>query len=556
MKPTNSLTANRDNRYPFFLVGLFILSALVDLSYSPIYCGDDFYFHMRRFKALAAAIADGSFPFYTDYTAANGYGYLSNVFYPNILLTPFAALANLIGDIAAYRTMLMTMTILCGTLTYHAVRKIYGCHFIAFTASLLYTFSAYRLLDLYQRAALGEALSFTFLPIALLGLYYILYSPAFKQKWHVISIGFTLLIFSHLLASVLTFALVLLIVAASYKRILKEPLRLAYLIGAGVATIMLAAAFVVPLLEQMSSGTFLFDTNQWAVPHKAKLSFLSLLQGLLPLSGSPAPSVGILLVTGILLRIFIRSSWTNNRLLKYTDIGVVLGLSCILASSSIFPWARFPFNQLSYLQFPWRLFEFASLFFAVATAFYLSVIFKESKQRLLVRIVIMLLCTGIIIIHSSDYRLKNCNKKDYIENTTIYNYDLGGGCEYVPAKFGSPFRINERNDSIACNNANTRISGMERNGRSVSFTVAATTPDIVELPLFHYKGYAATINGVPADVSESENGLVDVAVSSSGNVNVWYEGTTTQWASWIVSAIAFVVFCVYLGLKRNRHICE
>ena len=537
---------NPKNCYVLFGVALFILSLSVQMLYAPVHCGDDFYFHMRRFKALALALGDGSFPFYTDYTAAEGYGYLSNVFYPNLILIPFAALATFIDYLPAYRLMLFSMTILCGIFMYHAVHKIYKCHFVAFASSLLYTFSAYRLFDLYQRAALGETLSFTFLPLVFLGLYYILFDNAFRRKWYVIAIGFTFMIFSHILASVLTFFLVLLIVIIAYKRIFKEPRRLLFLVAAGIVTIFLTSAFLFPLLEQMLSGNFFYETNQWALPHKSKLSIQALAEGLIPLwknNAGTIPSIGIILCAGVLLRLFVRSGWKNNGLLKYTDIGVICGFCCIVVSSAIFPWGRFPFNHLSYIQFPWRLFEFTTFFFSIASGFYISILLRESKQRLIACIFLILLCIGSIILHSSAYRAISCREKEYLENTTMYDYDLGGGFEYMPAKFGSPFRVAERKDTVRYQNADTRVFDFTRAQGSTSFGVECVGEEVVELPLFYYKGYAARMEGEVLKIKESKNGLLEVFVSRSGIVCVHYEGTNIQKASWIITLVSSLLFC-------------
>ena len=52
-----------------------------------------------------------------------------------------------------------------------------------YLAAFLYVFSLYRFTDIYVRGALGEVLAFIFMPVALIGIYEVLWGDEKKWSW-------------------------------------------------------------------------------------------------------------------------------------------------------------------------------------------------------------------------------------------------------------------------------------------------------------------------------------------------------------------------------------
>lgn len=315
--------AKRSHFWIFFAV-LLVLTCFMIYSH-PTPVGHDFSFHRMRFDALIEALKDGRYPIYLDYMAVNGYGYLTNVFYCDLLLLPFALVGIYTNTLFAYQTMLFTMTILTGIITYYSVNKIFKNSSVAFISAVLYTFAYYRLLDMYTRAALGETLSFTFVPLVFLGLYYIIKGD--YKKWYVIAIGFSLMIFSHVISSVLMFMTVMIILIICYKPLLKEPKRLLYLCLAGAVTLIIVAYYLYPMIEQTLSDTFYYEIkpitgfeNNTKGPYQI---ILGLFVGIMYQNDIFLPGIGIILIWSISIRIFLRKKSIK---LKVVDIGVIIGL--------------------------------------------------------------------------------------------------------------------------------------------------------------------------------------------------------------------------------------
>ncbi len=548
-----TIAANKKFHFWVFFTTLILLSFYMTEVFGAVYehPGYDYYFHLKRFEALITALREGTFPHYIDYAAALNYGYLSKVFYSDIILIPFAILGVLIGSYNAFEVMLFTMTILCGIFMYSAVKTIYKSSFAAFLAGILYTFSVYRFYDIYNRGAMGEVFAFTFIPLVFLGLYHIIKGD--YKKWYIIAISFSLLIFSHVISTVLTFITVVIVLIFYCKPLIKEPKRFAYLILAGIVTLAITAVYIFPLWEQMQANTYRYETNNWTLPANAKIPldyvFWGLVSGFYYPDDISIVGIGILLTSVILLRFFIRG---KSEMLKSVDIGLFIGLFYIFASSQLFPWGRFPFTLLSFIQYPGRLYLLVTFFFAVAGGDYLSRIFVKEKARFIVALVVIL-CTSIVIyMHNDNYRVMHIHIGQTNEKPDASNFFYLNGAEYVPDKAESAYHILLRGDSIASINGNTAIESHSRDKQILNIRINAQSTDSLELPLFYYKGYTALLNDQELPITQSAHGLIQIPVNETGNMKVYYEGTIIQKVSFGISILAIFALCIYILIQRRK----
>lgn len=495
---------------------------------------------------------------------------MEKCFYSDFILVPFAIIAIFSDTTTAFQILIITMTILCGIFTYMTVNKISGSAFTATISAILYTFCLYRLLDVYHRFAFGEAISFTFIPIVFWGLYHIVKGD--YKKWYIISIGFSLLVFTHVLSTFLTFATILLILIINYKSLRKEPKRLMYLILAGCTTVLVTSYYLFPMFEQMLSNTFYYKTNETIFPRYFRLDNFQVIDALFggftyPKFDFAPPRIGAILGFGILIRLFV---WKKSAEIKIADMGVLIGVFYLFVSSSYFPWEKFPFYEFSFIQFPpWRLFVFVSFFFAIGIGVYLAAIIKSPPSRSLAAVFItVIITTALMYTDGKLYRqevLRNnferiqkpipkvAQAKREKKPWDIYTYFRMGNLEYVPSKVPSPDYIKQRKDSVIPLHEPTTIDNFERNKGVTSVNVKIDEPDTLELPpLLYYKGYTAALNEKNISISESDNGLVEIPVNESGNIKVYYAGTTVQRVSWYISLISILIFVSYILYSRKR----
>lgn len=549
-----------ENQYWIFFSILVLLTLFMILCNGPssAYSGFDFLFHYRRFDVLIDALRHGSYPVYIDYSNVEGYGYFTKGFYPDLTLVPFALIGVFTDTYFAYDFMIFTMTILCGVFTYHAVRVIFKDPYAAAVSAILYTFALYRLLDFYQRGATAEAMSFTFLPLVFLGLHYVIKGD--YRKWYVLTIGYSLLIYTHVIASVLMFITLLILLAVNYRSLIKEPKRIGYLFLAGVVTLIMVSYYVLPVIEQLNSNSFYLNARTpggGAGYNKSSLDLI--LKGFLSGIYYPADRLwtgsGILLTGLLFLRFFIKKEDKSDPL-KIADIGVIIGVCFIIAISSIFPWGRFPFSLLSFIQYPWRLFEFVVYFFAIAGGFYISVLVKKDRQRLYTFIGIIIVTLILIYVHSENFKHHYPEKDRTFYLTTeepmyFNRYHTIGG-EYFPYKIPNIEYIHERRLIAEVKNEDTKVANLRRDYNATLLDIEVNAPDTVALPLIWYLGYNVTLNGEKVDFMENNKGLIAVPVNRSGEIKAWYAGTALQKISFYITLISLLLLTVYIFLQKRK----
>ncbi|MDR2122408.1 MAG: hypothetical protein LBP34_04700 [Flavobacteriaceae bacterium] len=548
-----SLEGYKNKCFGLFFVLLVIIVAFMVyfFQWGYVFQGHDTDFHILRLEALMEAMKDGRFPVYIDHDAIKGYGYPTRWFYPDAILIPFAILGNVTDAIYAYKTLLLVMTILCGVFMYITVIRIYKSTYVAVTGSLLYTFSFYRMQDLFERSALGEAVSFTFVPLVFLGLYEIIKGN--YKRWYILALGFTLLIFTHVLSMFLTFLTLLLVIAVYYKPLWRDKKRIYYLLFSGVVTFVTSAYFLFPLMEQLLSNTFyftvkpLFHTSDFAVDIRVMLLGLSIMNFFPNLNNTGAfwACLGILLGISLILRLFLRE---KSDTIKDVDTGVYIGLFYLIISLNIFPWGMYPFTKLNFICFPWRLYEFATYFFSIAGGYYSYRLFRSYKHRIFA--ILFIVAITLISLYTASFATKADFKayNPYKYEKLADRFYSTGALEYVPHKVPSIKYMDARGDSIGLRYKETLVSNFSRSKGSISFDVDTRgKKESIELPLFYYKGYHAEIDGEKIPLKESKNGLLELTdVDHSGKIKILFSGTPIQRISPYVSLISLLVLIIYI----------
>ncbi|NDV78366.1 YfhO family protein [Dysgonomonas sp. 511] len=548
----NKLFDKKENTFWFFLAMIVLLTAAMMISYYPLCPGQDFFFHYQRFQALMEGLQSSPFLIYLDYQAFDGYGYFTKAFYPDVILIPFAFIGNLTSAEFGWQSMIFTMTVLCGIFTYKASYRLLENPYAAMAGALLYTFCIYRLLDIYHRAALGEALSFTFVPLVIWGLYEIIYGN--RKKWYILAIGFSLMIFTHVISSVLVFVTVLVLLVFHIRPLLREPDRIYCLLIAGAVTLLLTAYYLFPMAEQMLSNTFYYEGK--SVMAKAEDSTLGLhwiiwgmFSGIIHPKQIFVPGTGLLLTCVIALRIFVRG---KSDKLKLADTFTIIGFIYILATSPVIPWSVFPFRLLNFIQLPWRLYEFSSLFFAIAGAYYLALLLESNKRRIVALTMIVAAIAIVIANDSKLYKDIRCYAAiDEVPATVKNDYHMGG-MEYLPERVPSAEYIFSRKDSIGYIHPDTKATAFLREKGIGTFKLSSSKPEQLELPLIYYKGYKATLDGQDIPVGQSENGLINIEPQKQGEIQVYYAGTIAQRISLIVSLFGILGLCIYIYISKRR----
>jgi hypothetical protein len=156
----------------YLILILFIgLIGIKSLCSPGFYTSHDGRHQIIRLMHFHQALVDGQFPVRWAGTALAGFGYPLFVFtyhLPFWLGEGWYLLSNNLGDSIKF---VFIITYLASGLTmYWFAKKLWSSKLAGFLTSLLYLWAPYRFLNIFVRAALGEAVTFVFLPLVFLGL--------------------------------------------------------------------------------------------------------------------------------------------------------------------------------------------------------------------------------------------------------------------------------------------------------------------------------------------------------------------------------------------------
>lgn len=500
-------------------------------------------FHSSRLLSLANTIKNGDF-LALIHDAYYGFGYANGIFYSNFFFYINAILVALGMPIMA-SFKLLTVFINIGTVlsAYFVAKSISKDKKISLMITILYMFASYRLVDVYVRSAIGETLAFMIIPIVLLGLYEIVYRD--YKKWYIFTIGFVLLLLSHIITSILMAGFILLFLIFNYKKLLDDKKRLLYLFISGIVGVLLGLFFILPLLQQYKAnyiqifidGSY-FDLAEQAVSFKDFLIPTDLFN----------QHLGFSIILLLPIRFFIKSEKVKDiELLRYADIFLILGIVAWVFTTNIFPWKNFG-EALGFIQFPWRLLIIATSFITFSYLIYFMILnkIKNNKKINIVRkySYISIIAVSVIMlgVYTLQYGYKNYRYPEHNANS------IGGG-EYLPAGINWDTLFTYEN-TYKVTGSNLQVTSYDKKGTSVTITYKNNDKDeYIEIPLFNYIGYKAE----GAKISNGENHLIKLTpTAKEGTIKVYYKGTRTARYSYIVSGVTLVGLIVYIIIERKK----
>lgn len=535
----NKITENKRNILIFIIV-LTLLSSIPVFIFPGIKKGDDTYFHLSRICALSDNIKNLNFfsGVYPGYF--NDYGYANGLFYPDIFLYIPAILKTIgLSEILSYKIFLILINFFSILALFISIKGISKNKYASILGSIIYTFASYRLVDMYERAALGETLAFIFAPLIIYGIYEIIYKD--YKKFYILTIGMSGLILSHIVSTYMMGIVIFILCLINIKQLLKEK-RILYLILAAITTLLITSYFLIPMLEQMTSQTFYysntsniseFELSKRTVPiYLLFLEIPNLRKAIFNKYWVPS-GIGIIFIYLIYLKIKHK-----NIKDKFINHSYILGLIFLILTTLTPFWNINIIKKILYpIQFPWRLYFITTLLLTIAGSILVSKI-KESKKLLRNTFIIsMISLISIFVIAIVPKRIKE-----------VVEYDASYA-EYLPKEVDKEY-IKRRGVIITSNNDVKHE--FTKNGTNMQITFKANEKDTyLELPLIYYKGY--TVDNKNVEIFKTENGLLGLTLNDikDGTINVSYQGTTISKITKIISLISIITFSIYI--KEVKH---
>ena len=514
----------------------------------PYYNPEDTMFHFNRLVGLENVWVS---PINLNTFTYNGT--LVNIFYPWLTMYPMHIIYLICRSwVNAYNIYNILLSIVTIFIAFFSWRKITENDMCSFCCAVIYTYATYRFADIFLRSALGESISLTFFPLIVLGLYNILFKE--YNKWGILSVGMTLLAYTHLLSLLMTsfFVGMALIIFLLFGKNHKAE-RLIAFAKATICSIIMSIGSLAPILiigaqnelnHPEGSGAYL---QYHADP--IKTIFLN------SITNKPtAHGVGLLIVLILIVDLFLVIIEKDK---KRKIIGLIIvsgAIALSLLSSSLFPWIiadKIPF--LSIIQFPWRVNAYITLF--VVTAFSVLSVDLFKSKGVLRYFIVSVIC--VLAIGLNLYAIFTLHKDEYLRITDerVLNERIGT-LDYVPKDYAEYYNqtgdseLKFYNDGEVVWPANYRSI----NGTTVFFTIDNVKKDtIIDLPEFWYSTVHVKVNGNEVVTEKSEIGTIRFVSDVDGTIEVqiYHRYDVCIYISWAISLIGGFAF-IYLVIFRNK----
>lgn len=523
---------------------ILIISAVVAVSSYPMFInyliyGHDLECHLMRIEGVKDAILDGQMIPVIYPNNNNGFGYLGFL-YPSLFLG-FSAVLRMIGAsmVLSYQFMIVLINIATGIITYFSIKSMSDSDKAALWGTVVYVLSPYRMCDLYVRAALGESTAMIFIPLAMAGLYHILVGE--RKKWYYLAISLFSMLMSHMLTTLLTAVICIMLAVLFVKTLFSDLKRLLSMALGCLVPIVAGIWYLIPFVKLYSFG---LQVKEIVNPNFAQYSvllgelFMTRASTFVsrPLEESvnyemqtPLGLAGGLCIIVILIGIcstIIRLNKENERtglskreIYVYALVGVAFVF--VFMSTSLFPWKSLmrigivdKFVQT--VQFPYRFISSGVALIAIAS----GVIFANTKEldycrQCLFGTVAVLALIGSIAISDEYLNSNDGMVRDYTGGFTQYNLR-----DYLPLAT----RDDIFPDELATH-SNGEIVDYVRNGTKSCVTYSSSEDGEITVPIIFYPGYVATdANGTKLSVGSNDAGRIIVYASASdnGRVNIHF----------------------------------
>ncbi len=550
------------------LIG-FLIAAVFCIPFynTSVFLGLDMTFHMSRFDGLLSALRDFQFPV-AIYPEKNfGFGYASPLFYCDLFILPAAILyATKLPIILVYKIYVFAVAWFGACTSLYAMSKYTKHAWLALVGSLLFTFSSYHINDFFIRAALGEAIAFSILP-----LFMVVAKDYFVERKNntlALALFFSALALSHLITFALCAAVFALLMICYSGTLFRNKHLLSFIKAVFIGTA-LCAFFLFPLLQQMTSQKFLFAQNRelWGeeimqaysnTPISAVSDYLFL--GYYRLADHHYFTGLTVLISPIL---FLFSNKKDKRF-PFLAILTVISIILLIATTNLIPLYKIPLLQS--IQFTYRFNILIATFLPFSLIYALDHFSKKPRAV----IVVLLLCytalnTTAIYTQIATDEIQADNSlpadtlfhREFYENyNNYYNVSELSSGEYLPATHQMDYK-NLQNEIDLYDTTASYVT-YTRTGTKSTLTMDCASDGFAALPVSWYLGYQAelTDGDKPEILTISQDeytGRIIIPVKAgSHSYRVYYRGTTVQKASLLCSFVSLLILAGYLMYKNAR----
>lgn len=565
----------------YFLTIMSILVCL-PLFIDYIQLADDVYFHITRIEGLVQAWKSGQFPARMQPNWLDGMGYPVSIMYGDVFLW-FSAILHMLGfDIMqSYKAGVAFMNVFTVIVSYFSFKDIFKSRKIGLWGTFMYTFSLYRLYNVYMRGAVGEYTAMAFLPVVVWGLHGLLSADekeAGKKKYRwILAAGFSGLLVSHVLSFEFACIFTILTLLIMWKRTFRKVTILG-IIQAAILAIAANLWFLVPFLDYALHMKMLVFSNVVQIQERGL--YLTQLLSIFQWAGANAymiyngmqdvrpfgMGISLMIICGTFLYIWFVKR--NKVLLKEeTALGKISLCFGILASVfclSIFPWDAIGASSealtkiTSSIQFPYRFLVIVMISFCMAGCVLLKNFMAQKNKRAAKLFAFILVLTTTLQAAFLLDDIMQYKGYSQLRNAEALGSEMVSGSEYLLD--GTESRMLYYN-TVVCGD-NVTYENYEKNYLTVHMTCENTGEEdsYIEPTLLYYMGYQAIddATGESLEMEAGTNNVMRVILPAGyeGSITIqftgmWYWKITDIFSLIIWVGIVFYWVTYYIRRKKT-----
>lgn len=581
--------ADAAHRMQWFGCAFIILFASVPLFAPAIFKGHDLEFHLMRIEGLREGLRGGQFPVKIQPNWMNGYGYGASLFYGDVFLY-LPALLRLCGVSVqgAYKIFVFLVNVSACLSGFYVFRRFSKDDRIGLLGSFLYTCSIYRLTCVYIRAAVGEYLALTFLPLFFWGIYEILFENAAEkclgkepegcriEGWLLAALSYTGIVYSHVISAEIAAVFTVLAGLVFWRHTFRKD-RMWRIVKCGAVMAACSLAFLVPFLD-MARDPYQFNAGQNEGKIQSGGAALNQLFSLFPNgvgnalsystlertmgNGNEMPYAlggGFIAAAALFLAYYVCGKEKEDSNTRKSAGFLLFAVLTTFMTTSLFPWNFLQRSSglLNYMiqniQFPWRLLGISTLVFTFFVCAAVEVFRTWQKYGVVALTVVVMwavISSGYLLsgrmTDNSVWCVKNA------DSLNDFNY-MGGeylpeNCEYADKSITNPV-LSDGVRMIQCDRSSNhfRICCLNESGQT----------GYIDAPLLYYRGYEAidTETGMKLQVVKSKEAKVRILLPAGfdGEISLYYHEYWYWRIAELISLCTIVLIVVInAGYQRKQ----
>ncbi|MFV0479569.1 MAG: hypothetical protein ACK5LZ_03235 [Anaerorhabdus sp.] len=531
------------SKHPVVIALAFLLIAVVTFvifyNDKTIYHGDDLKYHLGRAEHWYNMLQSGSFYSYGNFSTSPYVGVIVDVFYPFITYIPLAFIRYfLVSPVLSwyvYWTIISWITLL---ICYYAGCQIWKRKGVAILFSLFYFFAEYHLFNLFIRAAVGETLAMTFMPLVILGIYKLIQQE--KGAWIPLSLGMTFIAYSHILSTMIVIPFLFILCALNYRKILNKEVLLQLVKAVGLF-FLLTAAVIFPMVEQFAHFGVL------SVIYEPELVESSSSLVKVVIASFRNTIIHFSLGTMVMVVMAISPFFIRKCSLFIKQLIVMVWI--LLLFMTLMDFSLLQDTVFAQIQFIWRFNIIISLFATFIFAEIVGIILDQFKSR---KVILQAIAgVGILIVGTiSIVRMHNYFIEDpYLPPVyTDENWDdmLANlqMIDYFPSD--ANYRLIEISAMNVLNSPGIHSSSYRAENNEIIFTVESDKSGYVDTFVVYYLGLVVRSDGEEVDYRVGYRGTVQLFPTKENQTfTISHELTTIQRSGWIITGTTWLGIIIY-----------